>query len=234
VKKDRFRIHVLEAPDESRVPEGLVRGIETCVALFLDKPPAGSPNNFGIAGLRHFAKMLTDKGNAKGWARTFEPGPRLAQALTGTHGQPGVWDWIETWGTASGGDRETYADFVVEAAAWTGNAGLASHAGPLRASATLWRRLAEESMPDDVLEFKALKALKRRHADLWFEKGLEADGERAAIREERTKLTKALEDPAKLSPFSERIRTSMAATVLQIADIEEDAMHGLRAGLRAG
>jgi len=67
VKKDRNRMVVLEAPDPAGLAEGLVKGIETCLALFLDKPPAGSPNNFGITGMRHWSKMLVDDKNQKGW-----------------------------------------------------------------------------------------------------------------------------------------------------------------------
>ena len=96
---------VLEAPDKDRIAEGLIRGIETATALFLDKPPAGSATNFGLAGMKHLAKMLVDQKNPKGWPKIFEPGPVLAQALVGRHAQPGFWHWIEMWGTQGGADQ---------------------------------------------------------------------------------------------------------------------------------
>lgn len=234
VKKDRFRIMTIEAPDESRVADGLLRGLETCVSLFLDKPPAGSANNFGISGMRYWAKMLTDKGTAKGWAKTFAPGPRLSQALAGRHGQPGVWDWIESWVTQGGADRGLFADFLVEAADWTGRAGLADSAPAFRESAGLWHQLAEASMPDSAPQFTKLKELKRRHREVWVELGMDSLAERASIRAQMTALVAELAEPAVLAPHSESVRDQMSEIVLKIADIEEQAVRDMREALSYG
>jgi hypothetical protein len=228
VKKDRFQMIVPEAPDPAKIPEGLKHGIKTCCALFLDKPPAGSPNNFGITGLRHWAKMLVDRGNAKGWTRTFPPGPELVQALAGSHGQPGAWDWIERFGTASGADRETYADFLEEAAVWTGLPELRNSVGAWRESADLWRALAEASMPDEVAEFRGLKALKTRYAEIWFTRALESLEERAAIRREMAELTASAASSAVLGEVSQTIFGRMSEIAFQIAAIEEEAVLALR------
>lgn len=228
VKKERYRIMTLESPDDGALPERLREAIRTAVALFLDKPPAGAAENFGAAGLRNFAKGLTDPKGSKSWAKMFEPGPRLSQALAGTYGQPGVWDWIETWGTAPGADRGTYADFLREAAIRLDLPELAEPAGAFDRAKALWQRLAEEAMPDEVPELARLKALKRNHEALWFERGRAADGERAEVRGEMKVLTEALGDPAKLLPFAERIKDRMAATALEIVAIEEPAMQSLR------
>jgi hypothetical protein len=228
VKKDRHRLMVLEPPDDKRLPEGLLRGIETCVALFLDKPPVGAANNWGIQGMRFWAKMLTENRNAKAWARQFEPGARLSQALAGCHGQPGVWDWIETWGTNGGADRGTYAGFLREASAWLGNESLLETAETLDRSAVLWGRLAEAAMPDSVPEFARLKELKREHAaarNLPHEQFIAV---RHAVRQEMRSLVASLADASKLAPVEAEIRASMAAMVGQIADLEESAMRELR------
>jgi hypothetical protein len=228
VKKDRFRIMTLEKPDVERVPEGLRRGIATCTALFLDKPPAGSPNNFGIVGMRHWSQMLTDSKNAKGWPRTFEPGPRLTQALAGQVGQPGVWDWIETWGTAGGGDRATYAQFLREASTWLNEPRLQGPAEVFSRSEELWHALADAAMPDAVPEFARLKALKREHSNLWFEQGANALDARMSCRAEIKQLVAELADPAKLAPLAGEIQANMASLVDQIADLEEPAIRELR------
>lgn len=230
VKKDRYRMMVLEKPDPERLPEGLKRGIQTCTALYLDKPPAGSANNFGIAALRHLAKMLTDVKNAKGWARTFAPGPRLTQALAGKVGQPGVWDWIETWGTNPGADRGTYADFLREASVWLAEPKLNAIADAFDQSRALWTELAEAAMPDTIAEFAKLKALKRRHSDLWFENGAPTVEERQTIRGEMRELTEALAAPEKLAEAS-HIQSRMAGIVTRIADLEEGAVRELRAAI---
>lgn len=228
VKKDRFRMLVLQPPDPSRLPDGLIDGIRSCTALFLDKPPAGSPNNFGISGMRHFAKMLTDPKNAKGWTKTFQPGPRLVQALAGSFGQPGIWDWVEQWGTNPGADRETYADFLDEAGAWLANPELVAASGDFRESAKLWRILAETAMPDSIPEFKALKKLKSQHARVWIDRGLDSLEERSLIRLEMKNLTATVAESAALAEAASAIHRSMSELVSQIADIEEQAIRDLR------
>lgn len=231
VKKDRYRMMTLEPPDADRLADGLRRGMETCAALFLDKPPAGSANNFGIAGMRHFAKMLRDPKNAKGWAKTFAPGPRFVQALAGRHGQPGVADWIERWGTADGADRGTYAAFLREAADWTGLSDLNEIAKAFDRSAPLWQDLAEAAMPDSIPAFRELKALKRRHARLWFEHGADSNDERAAIRREMGTLVERLGVEEELVAEAPAIRERMAELVERIAETEEPAVRDLRAAI---
>jgi hypothetical protein len=233
VKKDRFRMMTIERPDEAAIPSRLLDAIRTCVALALDKPPAGSADNFGTSGMRHFAQVLTQTKGTKSWAKTFEPGPRLAQALAGRHGQPGVWDWIETWGTAPGADRGTYAEFLREAAAWTGLIELGRVADAFDASAALWRSLAEESLPDSVPEFAALKPLKRHHAALWRERGRDSDAERAEVREEAHALVRQAATSMALAREAEGLRFAMAKRMQEIAEVEEAAFRRLRAEVEA-
>lgn len=229
VKKDRFKMAVLEAPDPSRIPEGLIKGMETCAALYLDKPPAGSQSNFGAAGLRHWAKMLVDVKNAKGWPRLFAPGPRLTHVLAGGIWQPGVWDWINTWGTADCADRGTYAVFLREAAAWTGLSALGEVADMVEECAPLWGALGDAALPNDIPEMKELKALKRMRSDLWFQRGQAAQDERAALRAEIEGLIAVLADPAKLETYAARIREEMASIATRIAMVEEAAIQEMRA-----
>ncbi|AIE85568.1 BtrH N-terminal domain-containing protein [Fimbriimonas ginsengisoli] len=231
VKKDRYRMTILEAPDTERLGEGLIRGMETCAALFLDKPPMGSANNFGFTGMRNWAKMLTDPKNPKGWARTFAPGPRLTQALAGKIGQPGVWDWISTWGTAPAGDRGRFAAFLREAAVWTGLSALNSVADAFDLSAIQWEALAEASMPDLVPEFARLKELKRRRTEVWISQPPDAVAQRAAMANEMRSLIATLGEPGRLEPFASEIQAAMAEIVLRIAEIEEPAVREMRAAL---
>jgi hypothetical protein len=231
VKKDRHRMMTLEAPDEERVAEGLLRGIETCLALFLDKPPAGSPNNFGFTGMRNFAAMLVDDKTAKGWGKTFAPGPRLVNALAGEWGQPGIADWIERWGTSASADRDVFAQFLEEAAAWAGIPEVAAGAAAFRESASLWRRLADEAMSDAVDEFRALKTLKQRHSEIWISQGLASLSERASIRNEMANLTARAAESAVLAREGASIRRTLSELVDAIADVEEPLISGLRRAL---
>lgn len=227
VKKDRFRTYVLEAPDESRVGEGLRAGIHTCVSLFLDAPPAGSKNNFGISGMRYFAQMLTDDKTAKGWGRTFAPGPRLVQALAGRQGQPGVWQWIQTFGTSDAADRETYASFLEEAGNWL-DVDFAPVANLFRDSASLWRSLADAAMPNEIPEFRRLKELRLEESRQWREKGCSSLSSIASRRAEMAELTTAAASSEVLIASSRKIREEMARLILQIAEIEEAAARELR------
>ncbi len=229
VKKDRFRMMIPEAPDSERLPQGLLAGLKTCAALFLDKPPAGSPNNFGIGGMRHWAKLLTDPKDPKSWTKKFEPGPNLVQALAGAYGQPGVWDWISGFGSPGRANRAMFADFLEEASVWTGLAGLAGLAAPFRRSAQLWDELAEASLPDSIPEFKALKELKCRHGELWVEKGLASLPERAEIRGEMKRLAGRAAGSSLLREAAPAICARMAESILAIADIEEPAIRAMRA-----
>lgn len=231
VKKDRFRMMILEGPDSEGVPDGLVQGLKTCAALFLDKPPAGSPNNFGIAGMRHWAKLLSNPKDPKSWAKKFEPGPNLVQALAGSYGQPGVWDWISGFGSPGRANREMFADFLEEAAVWTGRSDLAGLSPIFRRSAELWDELAEASMPDDIPEFKALKDLKHHHGELWVEKGLTSLHERGDVRSEMKRLTDEAAGSRLIREAAPAICARMAEIVLSIAEIEEPAIQSIRAAV---
>lgn len=223
VKKDRHRLMILEKPDEDRMAEGLMSGIETAAALMLDKPPAGSADNFGVQGMKALAKALTDIKGPKPWATKFEPGARLIQALAGRPGQPGVWDWIETWGTASGGDRGTYASFLREAAPKTGLE-VGEIPEEFDKSAGLWRQLAGQSMPDGIPEFAELKQLKLRYA--------QNRDQRPVLRDEIRGLTTAAAQSESLAARAPEIRAAMAETIRKISEIELPAFEELRAAVR--
>ena len=229
VKKDRYRIITLSEPDVSRLPAGLIEGIKTCTALFLDKPPAGSPNNFGLVGLGHWSKMLREKKNAQCWARRFVPGPNMVQALAGAIGQPGVWDWIETWGTSPGADRLAYADFLTEAALWTNLPKLAQLSELSRQSGALWQSLADTALTDEIPEFRDLKSLKRSLAEKRRNGTLE---ERQAIQTQiKEKIASAAESTGKLAVIQSDLFMRIADIVDEIAKVEGELMRELSANV---
>jgi hypothetical protein len=226
VKKDRYRIITLSEPDVERIPGGIIEGIKTCVSLFLDKPPAGSANNFGLTGLAHWSKSLRDTKNAQCWARRFAPGPNMVQALAGGIGQPGIWDWIETWGTSAGADRFAYANFLVEAAIWTNLPELAKIAKLSESSGALWQKLADQALTDEIAEFKELKHLKRSMSDLRRNGTIE---ERQAIQTSICEKIKAIaESPERLATVQNDVFHGMADIVDEIAKHEGELMRELR------
>lgn len=219
VKKDRWRTMIVE--DVKLDPGRIEDALSTAAALFLDKPPAGSPNNFGATGMRFMAKMLTDEKNPKSWAKTFQPGPRLRQALAGSIGQPGIWDWICAYGTDSAADRATYAQFLRDI-------GRDEAANLFDQAAPLWARLADLAMSDAVPELKSLKALKQEYDRLWREQGRESDGKRAELREQINAQMESLDDPGKLEPYCGEIQRGMSDLLLEIVELEEPAFRSLR------
>lgn len=229
VKKDRFRIITVERPDEAMWKVGLASAIETCADLYLDKPAAAAAHNFGIAGLRHWAKMLRDKRTAQSWTRRFEPGPKLVQALAGTYGQPGVWSWIETWGTEPAADRGTFAAFLRDAAGILAIPDLNPLADLADSSAGHWSRLADQAMPDAIPQFEALKRLRRAHRDLRYERGRNAVDELAAMRAEMHALIESLSsESTPLADLRDQILDEMAATLDEIGEVEARLATGLR------
>ncbi|CAN5407158.1 hypothetical protein BH11ARM1_BH11ARM1_15320 [soil metagenome] len=229
IKKDRFRIMVLEKPDESRLKEGLEAGIRTCAALFLDKPPAGTAKNFGIAAIQNFAQMLTNSKDAKGWPRTFPSGPRLAQALVGRGFQPGVFDWIQTWGTGDGADRQTYAEYLDEASKVIGK-DFGASATAFRQSHLLWRELAEAAMPSSLPLLKEMKDLKIKYRSL--RSALpESFDHRKEIKAELQEKWEQVSASDFLATADAEIRETMAGLALQIVGIEEQAIRSLRAAI---
>lgn len=213
VKKDRNQLMVIEDIDGERRAEGLRSGLETACALMLDKPPAGSVDNFGVTGMQAFAKALASDKGPKAWSKSFATGPEIVQALAGTIGQPGVWDWIETWGSRDAGDRGTYAEFLLEL-----GEPFAEMAEPFRRSAKRWKDLALAALPDDVPELAAIRLAKER---LFRER-------RAELREELRDLTRSAAESTNVVTEAPRIKTTMAAIVEEIAAIEGEAFRRLR------
>lgn len=231
VKKDRFRMMTLEAPDETRLNDRLIEAAKSCTALFLDKPPAGSADNFGIRAMRHMAKLLVDEKSPKGWAKSFEPGPRLTNALVGTIAQPSVFAWIELWGTTDGADRGTYADFLTQLSARTKNTELTEIAKQFEMSRQLFTELAEASLPDQIADCRRVKELRRELRSQWFELGTGSIQRREELRAEHKQLVQTLGESKEFADAAPQIRQAMSQKLMEIADVEEPAVNQLRTAL---
>lgn len=231
VKKDRFRMMTLEAPDETRLNDRLIEAAKSCTALFLDKPPAGSADNFGIRAMRHMAKLLVDEKSPKGWPKSFEPGPRLTNALVGTISQPSVFAWIELWGTADGADRGTYADFLMQLSKRTKKAEFADIAKQFESSRQLFKELAEASLPDQIAECWRVKELRRELRSQWFELGAGSIQRREELRAEHKELVQTLADSKVFAEAAPQIREAMSHKLLEIAEVEKSAVNQLRIAL---
>lgn len=226
VKKDRYRLMTLQKLESEALPGRLLVALQSSISLYFDKPPAGAATNFGSAGLAHWAKLLTDPKNPKGWQQIFTPGPNFAQAVVGQLHQPAVFDWIETWGTGPGADRSTFADFLIEAGQILGKS-LDEEAAQFRGAATKWTALAEASLPDQVQNGKVIKQKKR---ELWRLPAL-GTPEVLQLRQELRSAFEEMSDASVLSNMEPKIFEEMAQLAVEIRSIEDATFGSLRGKL---
>jgi hypothetical protein len=233
VKQDRYRLIVVEPPNEARLPAAVQKGIWQCISLFTEAPPRGSRDNFGFAALQKWAKLLTNTRHKQSWERLFARGPRLYQALAGTPAQPGLFAWIMLWNAAPDGERALYADFLDEAAVLLSRPALREVAEQFRLSARLWHALAGSALPDDVPALAEAKALHLKRHKLFTEQGEAALDE---IGEARARLYALRDEAAEHFPLSEAevaaLRERLAAQVMAIHDLELQAVEALQRVMR--
>jgi hypothetical protein len=233
VKKDRFRLMTVEPPDPARLPQAVQKGLWQCINLYTEAPPKGSRNNFGLAALAHWSKMLTNTRHKQSWARLFPAGPKLYQALAGSVHQPGLYSWIMTYHTTGpDADRATYADFLDEAAGLLERPALSAAAEHFRRSAQAWHALALAALPAEVpLLRQARELLDRRHK-LRVEQGPAADDEVVKLH---ARLAELEAQAAESFPLSNGqvtdLLAGLARHVDEIAVIEKEAVAAMTAAL---
>jgi hypothetical protein len=167
IKKDKFRITLLEAPDESKIPSAMIAGIKDCISLFKEKPPKGSVNNFGFKGYEKFiSDIALDKGKSS-WSKTLKTPQSLFAGLTTAYKYSQLY-WKDESRTA---DRQLYADFLFEAAAVLEKPALKDAAGLFSQAGELWKDVGDLLLPKSVpLLDKARNLLDSRHS-LFLNKG---------------------------------------------------------------
>lgn len=232
VKQERFRQMELDAPDLDRLPEAVQKGIWQCLSLYTEAPPRGKRENFGLAALQNWAEKITNTRNKQGWSRLFARGTALYSALLGTPWQPGVLQWITTWGAGDGAERGVYADFLDEAVRILRRPALGEAAAAFRASHAAWNELAGALVPagDSILN-EAHALLLRRHA-LFRDEG---DAALEQIRATDTRLAQIRAEAAADFPLSgaevTALQHELAARVLAIHDLERKAVRLLQAAM---
>lgn len=223
VQKDRFRVMTLDAPDFSRLPSAVSKGIWQCIALFTDAPPKGKRDNFGLAALQHWSNMLTNTRNKQSWARYFPPGERLWMALAGNVVQPGVFSWINH-GSGNSAERGMYADFLEEAAVILDKPGLREAADLFRQSETQWTALKDMVLPASYPLFQEAAELLTRKGRLFIEQGTNAS---EAVEEVNTRLKALRQEASADFPMTDAdytaFREGLAGQVQAVHDIERDA-----------
>lgn len=226
VKKIKHRLLTLGPPDPAKLASAVHAGIAGCLRLYLEKPPKGAAHNFGLAALKHWAKMLTTSGGRGSWAKEFPPGIGLYAALTSAY------DFINHFGKDDPAERNVYADFLVEAAAILDRPALNNAASLFRHSATAWAALSRALLPDDVPLLAQTRELKDKRHRLFLDQGHAALPQ---IQEIDVTLAAQRQQAITAFPLSDDQVTDLlqniAAHVLAVHDIESEAVTALQTAM---
>ncbi|GAA3388593.1 BtrH N-terminal domain-containing protein [Cryptosporangium minutisporangium] len=148
VSSYRNRMLVVE---EATAPDKLADLVREAVRECAEKL-GGTSASFALPAWQKWAKLLTDRRNAKGWPTVFANGRGLATALLT------AWEGIEPVGMTGGHLRDLYADFLDEATPLLGERA-AQAAEAFRESGRRWHAFAEAAVPTDVPEYARLREL---------------------------------------------------------------------------
>ena len=102
-------------------------------------------DSFSLPAWRKWARLMTDKRNAKAWPRVFADGLGLFGSLSALH--ESVDGGVGPWG---GHLRELYAASLDEAAVALDNPALGDAARAWRSVADRWEELADAAVPPDL------------------------------------------------------------------------------------
>lgn len=227
VKKDKFRIITLEAPDPSRLATAVQQGIWDCIKLFTEKPPKGGKNSFGFAAYKWLAEQLVNPKARMSWEKEFPAGASMYSGLT----------WLYTdlmlFTRDDRADRGLYADFLDEASLILNKPALRDVAQRFRDSARAWGELSVALLPDDVSTFRETRALMRQRRELFREQG---DASRAEAESINRRLKEIRNQMAADFPLNAAqvvaFRQNLSRHILNIHDIEKDAIDLLQTAMK--
>ena len=226
VKNTKHRLLTLEPPKADKLPAAVRKGIWDCIKLFTEAPPKGSRNNFGLAAYRWWAELLTKPKARMSWEREFPAGAKMYSGL--------VWAFrdINTFGNDGHAERDVYADFLEEASLVLEKPSLREVAGHYRRSAQAWDALSLALLPDEVpLLGETRRLLLQRHR-MFIDRGMSAleDIQQVDARLAALKGQAAADFPLDAAGVME-MRENISRHVLEIHDIEKEAVEALQAAM---
>lgn len=223
VKQHKQRILFIDPPNVAKLTTAVQQGIWDCIKLYLERPPKGARDNFGLAAYRAWATQLTKPTARRSWAKEFPPGPEMFAGLTSAFGD------IELFGKDGHAERDLYADFLDEAAVLLERPALRNVAQQFRRSAVAWDELARCLLPDDVAPLREARELLWASHSAFLETGTAGLEQMRANNSRLEAIRAALEtafplDEAGVTAVRERI----AAQVMVVHDIEAEAVAALQ------
>lgn len=227
VKKDKFRLVTLEAPDPKKLASAIQQGIWDCIKLFTEKPPKGGKNSFGLAAYRHLAELLTHPKARLSWEKEFPAGPKMYSGL--------VWFLTDLlmFCRAEGADRPLYATFLEEASLVLNKPALQQAAQHFRRSGQAWETFRQAILPDEIPAFRETRELMLQRQQLFREQGSRAREPIQAINARLAEIRATMAADFPLNPAQViDFRRNLSERILAIHDIEKDAIDLLQNGLK--
>jgi len=232
VKENKYRVTCLDGFDAAKVPSAVQKGIWQAISLYIDAPPKGRRDNFGLAAFQYWADMLTNTRNKMSWERNFAPGRRMTSALVGDGWQTGIFDHIRPIGAGDNAERDLYAQFLEEAAVILTKPALTDAAAGFRAAGQAWHTFSDAILPDSIPALKSIKALKLRRREVWWEQGGDGLYELTRIDAALRSQIHALHDDFPMTAGEARdYRAGLREHVLRIHDIERGAVMAMQGAM---
>ncbi|GII90006.1 BtrH N-terminal domain-containing protein [Sinosporangium siamense] len=144
-----FTIALEPAPiGEERLVGAVLEGLRDCAEHL-----SGTSDSFSLPAWRKWARLTTDRRNAKAWPKVFAGGKGLTGALLS------LWEEAGPVGMDGGDLRDLFATGLDEAAVMLGRPALVPLAERFREIHGMWRALADAALPADIPEFARMRDL---------------------------------------------------------------------------
>jgi hypothetical protein len=166
---------------EFDLPAAVMAGLEDCVDYL-----SQSSQTFAPPVYKKWARLMTDTHNKKGWPVVFKDKVGLYSTLRS------LYEGIELFGTAGGGLRSVYADFLDEAQDVVNLPRLQEAAEQYRQAAALWSAFAEAALPDSVQPLSETKKLLNQKYSHFLTEGNDSAAELSRISQKLEELEVAL------------------------------------------
>ncbi len=226
IKKDKFRVLTLDEPNPDKLPAAVSAGIWDSINLFIEKPPRGSKNNFGLAAFKWWATQLTNPRARVSWEKTFPAGRAMYAGLTST------FDHIMLYGKEGNAERALFAEFLGEAATILEKPALREVAAQFRLSGQAWDALAVALLPDAIAPFGETRRLLLERHQCFLDEGHDALPRIREINGRLDEIKVSMDDEFPLDAAGvAAMRGEMAEHVMGIHDLEERAVADLRAAM---
>lgn len=227
VKKDKFRLLTLDAPNPDKLSSAVQMGIWDTLKRYTEAPVKNAKNNFGFNAFERWATLLTKSNDKQSWAKIFPPGVAMYAGLRSAFDHMGI-------GVSRHGDRNLFADFLDEARVILNNNALKDAAQEFRNCAQGWDELAVALLADEIKPFRETRELMLQQRELFITQGNASLTAREKINQ---RLDKIRADMGKHFPLDDaganQFREQLAEKILALRDQERAAYHALSAAMGA-